>query len=241
MAGASGAQLVMAAADIAVGAMSAYASNELSAYQAETANKIREGNNKVLEVVAKRNAAITGLQRWRQEVSNKRVYSAVAANQEALATNYNRARDQRTRSNFSAAIREAEQSGRQQASAAASGITGSVVDIIDQTSRMRRGMEVNAGLAAESQMAGDYTRREHAQRWATLDSLDYSLILDNAPLMDNGFNVGTSTSVLGAALSGKNTLKNLTQGLADFSFKDTGSDSLDAFLNLNDNFSQTEV
>lgn len=217
----AGAQLGLAAADIAVGAMSAYSSNKLAAYQADVANKIREGNNRVLGVVAKRNAAITGLQRWRQEVSNKRVYAAVEANQEALALNYNRARDQRTRSNFSAAIREAEQSGRQQAAAASSGITGSVVDIIDKTSEMRRGMEARAGLEAESQMAGDYQRREHAQRWATLDSLDYSLIFDNAPLMDNGFNIGTSTSVLGAALAGKDTLKNLTQGLADFSFSNS--------------------
>lgn len=228
----AGEQLGMAVADIAVGAMSAYASNKLSAYQAAVANKIREGNNKVLEVVAKRNAAITGLQRWRQEVSNKRVYAAVAASQEALALNSNRARDERTRSNFSAAIREAEQSGRQQASAAASGVTGSVVDIIDKTSKMRRGMEVNAGLAAESQMAGDYTRREHAQRWATLDSLDYSLILDTAPLVDNGFNIGTSTSVLGASLAGKDTIKNLVQGLADFSFK-PAADPMERYLTGN--------
>lgn len=225
------------------GAYSAYSANSLASAQTDNANKIRAGNNTVTGAVNERNASITALQRWRQGVANSRVYEAVASNQEAMAVNFNRVRDQKARTNFSASIRQAEESGRQQAMAAVSGVTGSVVDVIDTTSRMRRGMEQQANVQSENYMLSDFNKAEFAQRWATLDSLDYSAIFDNTQIMDLGSNTAKQTSVLGAALGGKDTLKNLSNGLASFNFNSTskGGDSLDAFLSLNDNFSSIKV
>lgn len=200
------------------GLVQANASNKAAVYQAQGANTIRAGNNKVTGIVNERNASITALQRWRQTVSNSRVYEAVAANQEALATNFNRSRDQRTRANFSTSIKQAEESGRQQAMAAASGVTGSVVDVIDRTTRMRQGMENTANVETERYISSDYTKREFAQKWATLDSLDYSIIFDNTQVLDYGNNVASKTSLLGAALGGKDTIQNLVNGVSNFSF-----------------------
>ena len=220
--------LASAGTSMASSLIGAYYGNKTAKAQADAANKIRAGNNAVTAVVNTRNTAITGLQKWRQSVSNSRVYEAVAANQEALAVNFNRARDAKARSNFSTNIKQAEESGRQQAAAAASGITGSVVDVIDSTSRIRAGMERVANIRSENQTLGDFQKREFAQRWATLDSLDYSLIFDNQAIMDTGNNVAQQTNLFGAAISGKDTLKNLTQGLADFSFT-TKSDPIGDF------------
>jgi hypothetical protein len=205
--------------------VSAYFGNQAESYKADAANQIREGNNAVLAKVNERNSAITALQRWRQGVANSRVYEAVKANQDALTANFNRARDQRARANFATNIRGAEESGRQQASAAASGITGSVVDVIDMTSRLRRGIETTATRQAEKQMTYDFDKQQLATRLATLDTLDYSVILDNQQIMDYGRNQAKTTNLFGAAISGKDTLKNLTQGLESVSgfFKTTQS------------------
>lgn len=220
----------MSLASAGIGAVTGFANslinNSAARHQAAAANQIREGNNAVTVKVNARNAAVTSLQRWRQGVSNSRVYEAVAANQEALATNFNRARDSKTRSNFSASVRAAEESGRQQASAAASGITGSVVDVINMTSTLRRGIEQQASLEAEGQMASDFNKQEFAQRWATLDSLDYSLIFDNQQIMDYGRNVAVTTNPFAAAIQGAigsaGGLKGVANGLANFSFNTGG-------------------
>lgn len=237
--------LASAGANALAGFAIANINNGVAKFQAAAANTIRAGNNAVAVKVNARNAEITALQRWRQGVTNSRVYEAVAANQEALTTNFNRARDAKARTNFSTSIRAAEESGRQQAAAAASGVTGSVVDVIDTTSRLRRGMERTASVAAENQMLGDYDKQEFAQRWATLDSLDYSLIFDNQQLMDNGTSTAQTVSPWSAAISaglgGKDTLKNVSNALADFKFGATENKGLDGFLALNDNFSQVKV
>jgi hypothetical protein len=200
--------------------VSAYFANDVADAQAAGANQIRASNNRVTAAVNVRNSAITALQRWKQEVANSRVYEAVKSNQEALATNFNRARDQRTRQNFAVSIRNAEESGRQQASAAASGVTGSVVDVIDTTSRLKQGIEQQARHDAELQVDGDFKKKELATRLATMDSLDYSLVLDNVQQADYGVNTPKHINLLGAAISGKDTLKNVSQGL-EFFFKDT--------------------
>lgn len=205
--------------DAVLGGFNTYYSNKTAEVQAKTANAIRAGNNTVLDAVNAKNAVLTGLQRWRQQVNNSRVYEAAGVNQEAMAVNFNRARDQKSRANFSGSIRDAEQLGRQQASAAASGITGSVVDVIDSTSRIRMGMERVARVRSEDQALSDYRSQESASRWATLDSLDYSIIMDNQEIMDFGKNTAVTRSPLGAAVAAGLGSSAAPQALSSFSFK----------------------
>jgi hypothetical protein len=201
----------------------AYYGNKVEEIKANAANTIRAGNNEVTAGVNARNASVTALQRWRQGVANSRVYEAVAQNQEALATNFNRARDQRTRQDFATNIRGAEESGRQQAAAAASGISGSVVDVIDMTSNLRRGMERQATVEAENQMVSDFDKQELRTRLAGLDALDFTAIYDNQQIRDTTVTAKKSTNLLGAAISGKDTLKNISNGLASFKFNTNDS------------------
>lgn len=209
------------------GLISASYSNKAEKARAGAANQIRAGNNSVVAAVNERNGAITALQRWRQGVANSRVYEAVAANQDALAINFNRARDARTRSNFATNIRNAEEIGRQQAAAAVSGVTGSVVDVINMTSRLKQNIERQAVLDTEQQVDYDFKRKETAVRLSTMDSLDFSLIFDNTVQKDYGQNTAKTQSVFGAMISGKDTLKNLTQGIADFKFNKPSSSKFD--------------
>ena len=220
-------------ADAVLGGFNAYYGNKTAEVQARTANAIREGNNKVLGAVNAKNAAITGLQRWRKDVANSRVYEAAGNNQEALAVNFNRARDQKARANFSASIRDAEELGRQQASAASSGVSGSVVDVIDGTSRMRMGMERVAKVRAENQAVSDFGRQEAAGRWATLDSLDYSVIFDNQEIMDYGNNVAQTINPFAAAAGAALGSKAAPQALASFSFKNKADPIGDFYLRGN--------
>lgn len=197
-------------------AIGAYYGNKVEEIKANAANRIREGNNSVIGAVNQRNATMTSLQRWRQSVANSRVYEAVASNQEAMAINFNRARDMRTRANFATNIRNAEESGRQQAAAAASGVTGSVVDVINMTTRLKQGIEKQAVVQSENQLGYDFKRKQDQARLATLDSLDFSLIFDNVAQTDYAINTPKHTDIFGAMISGKGTLQNLAQGAANF-------------------------
>lgn len=236
------AQAAQGATSFITGYIAANAANDVADIQAKTANIIRAGNNKVVEAENKRNAVLTGMQRWAQETRNKRVYESIENNQEALAVNFNRSRDQRTRSNFAQTIRNAEEQGRLAASAAASGVTGSVVDNIAMTATMRAGMEDIARQRAEGQMTYDFTKREGQQLVAGLDQLDYSPIFDNPRGLDYGVNVARTQNALVAGLTNNGALKDLVQGGSSFfNFNTPKQDSLDAFLTLNDNFSQSKV
>lgn len=238
---------------LASGAMSglnsmvgAYFGNKASKYTADASNKIRAINNQTAMVVSQRNAVLSGMQRWAQGVRNDRVYEGVAANQEALAVNFNRARDARTRQNFSVNIQQAEESGRQAAAAAASGVSGSIVDVIDMTTRLRNGIQNIARIEAEDQMVVDYGKQEFAQRWALLDSLDYSLIFDNMEQLDFGHTEAKSVNPLSAGVAGilgtKGAYGAIATGISNFfNTPSTGNSSLDGFLTLNDNFSTTKV
>lgn len=236
------ASLVNASYGAISGIISASAANSIGKTQASAANDIRKINNQTATVITARNAQLTALQRWAQTVRNVRVNESVASHQEALAVNFNRSRDARTRQNFATNIKEAEESGRMQAAAAASGITGSVVDVINQTSVLRRSIENTARVAQEKQIGYDYRKVEVDQRLALLDQMDNSLILDNPELLDFGTNVAQTTNLFSAAIGGMG-LKGLqaTATAAGGFFKSSGSSSLDAFLTLNDNYSSVEV
>lgn len=210
-------------------------SNAVSSIKANSENAIRALNNQAAAVLTQRNAALTSLQRWAQGVRNDRVMEGLSANQAAMATNYNRARDARTRQNFSTNIQQAEAMGRTQAAAAASGVTGSVVDMINQASSMKIAMENTARLQAERQVSYDYRTAALQQTYAAIDQLDTGLIFDSPEMMDFRQSLSQSSN---AGLAAGVTF--LTQGGLNSFFnkpKASGSDTLDAFLALNDNFS----
>jgi hypothetical protein len=213
-----------------------YYANKVAGIQADTANYVRGLNNKVVTAVNTRDNAITGLQRWRQGVRNSRVYEGAAKDQEASEVNYARSKDARARASFSDQVRFAEEEGRMAASAAASGVTGSVVDMLNATSRLRKGMQDTVQSENSRLADSDHQRQLHATYWANLDQLDYSLILDNPRSVDFKTDTPATKSLL-SGVSGKD-VKGVAQGV-DFSFSSAkGSDSLDAFLALNDNFSK---
>jgi hypothetical protein len=225
------------------GAIGQHFANEGAEAQAAAANGIRAGQRIVTASNNSRNAQLTAMQRWAQSVRNSRVMESVASHQEALAINFNRARDARTRQNFATNVRQAEEQGRMQAAAASSGVTGSVVDVVNMTAKLRNGMERTARMDAEDQIVYDYQKTEFDTRLALLDQLDFSLILDNPEVMDNGPATEARTgNVLTAGLGNNGALRQITQGLGSFfQSSNTGSSSLDAFLNLNDNFSQKAI
>lgn len=186
--------------------ITAWGNSQTAKIQANSANTIRAINNGTVKVVNERNAAVSSLQRWSQTVRNSRVMEAVENNQEALAVNFNRARDARTRQNFAANIRDAEQSGRMQAAAAASGVTGSVVDVLDQTMRLKTALQTQARDETEKQIGFDYNKQELAQRLATMDQLDHTLIFDNIQLFDQRNTLPASTAnPFSAAIAGMGT------------------------------------
>lgn len=213
-----------AIAQMATGLVGAYYSNQVTGIQTRAQNDIRAINNSTTAVQNTRNAAVSSLQRWQQTVRNSRVQEAVKANQEALAVNFNRQRDARTRSNFATNVREAEQSGRQAAAAASSGITGSVVDVINQTSMIKKGMENSARLETEAQLGTDYNAQEFAQRWAVLDQLDSGLIFDNTQTLDYRVSIGQTQNLLTSAIGGTSVkgIQALTTAASSFFQTDYG-------------------
>lgn len=165
------------------GITASYAAKDAKA-AAQTARGIRAANNAGTAAWNAANAEVTKLQRWAQGVRNSRVYERVGKTQEALAVNFNRSRDARTNANFADNIRQAEEAGRMQAAAAASGVTGSVVDVIDRTRMVRNNIADTIRVRNENAIASDYEQTEFDTRWAILDQLDKGLILDNAQMLD---------------------------------------------------------
>lgn len=195
------ASLASAGMSFLSGAIGAYYNNKVADIQAKAANGVRDYNNATALVEAERDKQLTGYQRWAQTVRNSRVQESVAAHQQALTTNFNRARDARTRQNFVTNIQQAEEQGRQQAAAAVAGVTGSVVDVINDTTRLRNAMERTARLDAESQTVYDYKVQEQAQRLAIEDSIDWGIVFDNGPQLDYYTNVANKQNVLATGLA----------------------------------------
>lgn len=234
------ASLVNAGYGAISGAITASANRSVAATLAGASNNIRMVNNQTARVVAERDAVLTGMQRWAQNVRNQRTYESIAQHQEALTINFNRARDTRTRQNFAANVAEAEEQGRFAAAAAASGVTGSVVDIIDSTAALKRNMIDAARVEQENQAVYDERNTEFRTQWALMDQMDYGLIFDAQAKLDYGTTQTQQTpGVLSSAIGGMGVkgLQAIGTSLGNFfSSPSGGSSSLDGFLALNDNF-----
>lgn len=194
-----------------------YFSGKIAGVQAGLANDIRALNNETLRVTNRRDAVLTGMQRWRQKVYNERVHQNAEKDKEVGAVNYWRQKDARKRASFAEQIRYAEEDGRMQASAAASGVSGSVVDMLNATTELRKGLQEQQAARTERQFDYDYGRAQFSQWWANMDQMDYSLILDNPKTLD--FNVNTANAP--GLLSGVSVkdVKDIAQGGYDFFFK----------------------
>jgi hypothetical protein len=214
--GGGGAAAASAAYGIISDIWAAESQARVSNAQTDASRLISEGNNKVVAASNARDKVLSNTARWRQSIHNSRVFEAIGNNQEASEVNYQRQIDLRGKANFSDQIKAAEASGRAQASAAASGISGSVVDVIDSTMKMRRGIEDTSFRETNRLMASDQRRQQFASRWATMDQMDRSLILDDPQGLDfaqtapQSFSPWSTTSV--------KDLMTLGSAIADFKF-----------------------
>ena len=210
--------LISAGFNMVSGAISAGYANDSALIQANASNNIRAINNQTAAAITSRNAALTGLQRWAQGVRNSRVTESIERTQEALTTNFNRQRDAKTRANFADATRHAEEQGRFAAAAAASGVTGSVVDIIDMTARVRNNISEQARISDENMAVYDQKKVEFETRWALLDNMDYSLIFDNPELIDARQTTAQTVNPLSAGIGamGINGLQSIVSAVGDY-------------------------
>lgn len=201
----------------AVGQMAAtYFGNQANQINANAANYVRAKNNEVLTVTNARDASLTAIQRWKQSVNNTRVQQNASNDHDVIETNYWRQVDQRQRASFSDQIRSAESEGRQAAMAAVSGVSGGVVDMLNNTAKLRQGMQDVAAATADKQMAYDKNRQEFSNYWANMDQMDYSLILDNPQVMDYTKTVPQPKGMLSGVAA--KDVKNIAQGVS-FMFK----------------------
>jgi hypothetical protein len=192
------------------------AANHIAADQAKTQAYIRGKNNEVIAEENKRDAILTGIQRWRQSIYNKRVVQNAASDQEMLTTNFNRQRDARARGNFAEQVQYAEQAGRMQAQAAASGVTGSVVDVLNMTLRMKKGQEDTQYANTTAQLARDEATKEFSTYWSDMDRQDTSIIFDNPRMNDYGVSAPQQRSLIsGVSLS---DIKTVAQGVGSMNF-----------------------
>lgn len=108
----------------AVNRATAAANNRIEEVNAETSNRLRIAKNA-------EDASHKNLGRWAQSVNNNRQLDAGGAALEANVVNQLRGEDAAMRASFSDSIRAAEQEGASAAAAAASGVDGGIVDMIN--------------------------------------------------------------------------------------------------------------
>lgn len=190
--------------------------NQVSRIKAGAESYIRGKNNEVVAEENKRDAVLTGFQRWKQSVYNSRVTQNAATDQDMLTTNYNRQRDVRARGSFATQVQYAEQSGRMQAQAAASGVTGSVVDVLNMTLQMKQGQQDTQFAEATRQMDYDEGQREFTTYWADMDKMDTSIILDNQRVSDPNISYTQQAPLISAVKP--SDVKNIAQGLGNMNF-----------------------
>jgi len=195
-------------------AVQGYNAASITRTQTKTSNAIRDANNRTIAAVNEKNAAGTALARWRQSVYNSRVLDKVESDQYSSEVNFQRQMDIRAKAGFSANVKAAEESGRQQAAAAFSGVTGSVVDVIDGTSRLRNDIQRQQFETTNGQLAYDHGVQQAAQGRADLDQMDFSVILDNIATSDYGKTIQPYTNPLPGLQVG--SIIELGKGLANF-------------------------
>lgn len=148
------------------------ANNRLSAINAKTGNDLRQASN-----AAK--AAEGNLARFVQSVNNNRTLEAGGNAQEALVVNATRRGDAQLTNSFSVSIREAEQAGHSAAAAAAAGVDGNVVDMVNASTALRDSIVRQSVDERQSAEAYDVSRRAGNIMSQMVSGLDNSVILDS--------------------------------------------------------------
>lgn len=129
--------------------------------EVNASNKIREANNELGNAQA-------SLTNWMRSVSNKRLIEAAGEQYNAMGDNLSRMSQQATTGSLQRRVQAAEQMGALTAQAAAAGVGGSTVDLINGSLRLRNAM-LNEEIEKQE---GNAT---------------YDMLMQRAGVMDNGY------------------------------------------------------
>lgn len=145
--------------------------NTLNKANADATNKVRGARNTL--AVAKGRLA-----RANQIESNRRILAQGNRQRDASMVNYLRMRDASTTADFEGQIQMAEQAGAAAAAQALSGVTGSVVDMVNTTTRLRNARTQAAIKQRDKSLSMDAANEQANIQRATIESLDTSSIMD---------------------------------------------------------------
>lgn len=167
-------QAALAAVGVAMGALSMYsqgqqakANNRVRRAQAEAEDKLRPAKNQAA-------AAQSALAMWSQSVNNQRRARTIGGQMEAGMVNTLRGKDQTTGGGFVSSIRNAEQAGAQAAASAASGVSGSVVDMVAGATALRRRIGEESAARTAGMLDSDFARRTAELSSQLVSGLDTS-------------------------------------------------------------------
>ena len=164
----------LAVVGVAMGALNTYsqsqqakANNRVRRAQAEAEDKLRPAKNQAA-------AAQSSLALWSQSVNNQRRARGIGGQLEAGTVNQLRGKDQMVAQTFSGSIRGAELAGAQAAAAAASGVSGNVVDMVAGATALRRRIGEESAARTVGMMDSDFARRTAELSSQLVSGLDMS-------------------------------------------------------------------
>lgn len=127
--------------------------------QIKAQNKVAKQNAKIQDQMTDANnelAAATGaLQRYRQSVRNQQIVKAGADQVEAIGKNLGRLQEATVQGNLNTRIQAAEATGGLMATAAAAGIGGSTVDMLNQVIKSKEERTIQAANTQLGQQTDD--------------------------------------------------------------------------------------
>lgn len=145
--------------------------NLINKANADASNKVRGARNEL--AVAKGRLA-----RANQVESNRRVLAQGTRQRDAAMVNYLRVRDAAASADLEGQLQIAEQQGAAVAAQAFSGVSGSVVDMVNTSTRLRNARAIQALKQREKSMSIDAATEQANIQRATIESLDTSSIMD---------------------------------------------------------------
>ncbi len=164
--------------------------NTVEESNAYSANLVRASRNEL-------GVAKGRLARANQAENNRRVLKAGGKAMEVAQLNYRRARDAETLSSFEDQIQFAEQAGGAIAAQAFNGVAGSVVDVVNGTTALRRARAEQAQATRTKGVDYDITQRVKDIQRTTSQSLDYGTLMDDLDYNVNLANTVQNTGGMG--------------------------------------------
>lgn len=171
------------------------ANNRLSKQNAESKNLLRQASNAA-------EASKGNLARWVQSVNNQRRMDSAGEALEMNIVNARRQGDSALNAGFSQSLQAAEQAGQMVASAAAAGVSGDVVDMVNTSAALRDSIVRQEFSERIDLAASDTARRAGNIMSQMVGGLDSTLLLDN---LDYNIDIATFTPW-------KSTAYNFVQG-----------------------------